>query len=79
MSEARDKIDVASRVCDEAHKFWTDATNALAGTVSVNGYGIFHDHHEFRRKLESARASLNDALNALDGVDWPTADDYDQC
>lgn len=78
MSDAKDKIDAASRACDEAHKSWAEAGNALAGTVSVNGYGIFHDRHEFRRKLESARSSLNDALKALEGVDWPTDADYDQ-
>lgn len=77
-TEAKDKIDAASRACDEAHKAWSDAASALAGTVSVNGYGIFHDRDEFRRKLESARANINDALNALNGVDWPADADYDQ-
>ena len=78
MSQSKDKIATASQACDEAHKSWSEATQALAGAVSVNGYGIFHDRQEFRRKMESARTSINDALKALEGVDWPTDADYDQ-
>lgn len=78
MSQAKDKIAAASQACDEAHKSWSEAAQALAGNTSVNGYGIFHDRHEFRRKMESARTCINDALKALEGVDWPTDADYDQ-
>lgn len=76
--QAKDKINAASEACDEAHKSWAGASSALAGDVEVNGYGIFHDQYALRRKLETARSSINDALAALDGIDWPTDADYDQ-
>jgi hypothetical protein len=74
----KEKIAAAEKGCQKAQAAWTDASAALAGRVSVNGYGIYHDASELRRKLLSAQSSIQEAIRALDEVEWPTNADYDQ-
>lgn len=71
------KIALAEKGCQEAQAAWSDASAALAGGVSVNGHGIYHDHFELRHKLQAAQASISKAMIALDEIDWPTNADYD--
>jgi len=76
--EAHVKISAAEVACGEVQEKWSAATQALAGSVSVNGFGIYHDRFALRSKLMDARANIDDALKALESVEWPTDADYDQ-
>ena len=75
---AKAKIDAAERGCQKAQTAWADASTALAGGVSVNGYGIYHDPSALRSKLLSAQSSIQSALKSLDAIEWPSNADYDQ-
>lgn len=76
--EASDKVNNAAAACSAAQASWSAAANALAGTVGVNGYGIFRERFELRDKLASAREHLDAALKTLDQINWPTEAEYDQ-
>jgi len=75
---AKEKIASAEKGCQKAQEAWADASAALAGGVSVNGYGIYHDRSELRYKLQAAQVSIGNAMKALDEIDWPTESDYNQ-
>ncbi len=77
-AEARAKIDAAARACDSAHKSWANAVQTLSGAISINGFGIFHDPQGVRAKFLTAKDQLQEALRALEGVDWPQDADYDR-
>lgn len=77
-TDALAKISAAEVECGEVQDKWNAATQALSGSVSINGYGIFHDRaYALRQKLEAAKASIHEALQILDGIDWPSEGDYD--
>lgn len=75
---AKEKIAAAEKGCQKVQAAWADASAALAGGVSVNGYGIYHDRFELRNKLQASQANINKAIKALDEIEWPTNADYDQ-
>lgn len=72
------KIAAAEKACNKVHASWTGAAKDLGGSVSQNGYGIFRDSYELRQKLLSAQEHINNALQGLAEIDWPTESDYDQ-
>lgn len=76
--EALNKVAEAERVCSKVQAAWAHAEAALAGGVSVNGYGIYHDRDALRRKLEDAQAHIAEALCTLNSVVLPSNADYDQ-
>lgn len=76
--EAHTKISAAEVACGLVQEKWGAAEQALSGSVSVNGFGIYHDRFSLRSKLLDARENINEALKALDAVEWPTDADYDQ-
>lgn len=43
----------------------------------VAAAGIYSDRFELRDKLTQARRSIDDALQAMDAIEWPTNADYD--
>jgi hypothetical protein len=45
--------------------------------VSTNGYGIHHAPYEWRDKLLQVQARIQESLQALDEIDWPTTAVYD--
>ena len=75
--EAHGKIAVAAKACARVQGDWVAADKALGGSVSMNGWGVYSDRFALRTKLELARNHINDALNALDVIDWPTNAEYD--
>lgn len=75
---AKVKIAAAEKGCQKVQAAWADASTALAGSVRVNGYGIFHAPSELRGKLLSAQASIQNALKSMDAIKWPSNADYDQ-
>lgn len=75
--EAQSKIAAAEKACSEVLAEWVAADRALGGTVGTNGFGIYSVRYELRGKLELARQHINEALKALDGIDWPTSAEYD--
>ncbi len=76
-SEAKAKIAKAANGCEKAHAAWRNAYLALGGSVRTNGYGIDHDPYELRAKLHTAQAHINEALQELAAIEWPTDADYD--
>lgn len=76
--EAKNKVATAETACSKAYEAWRAAVDALGSGISVNGLGIFRDPAELRAKLLDAHTHVQDALKALDGIDWPTDADYDQ-
>ena len=75
--EVKDKVAAAERGCARVQIAWVAAHRALDGSVSVNGYGIYSDRFELRDKLTQARQTIDDALQAMDAIEWPTNADYD--
>ena len=75
--EVKSKVAAAERGCERVRTAWVAAHHALHGSVSVNGYGIYSDRFELRNKLTQARRSIDDALQAMDAIEWPTNADYD--
>jgi hypothetical protein len=75
--EAMNKIAVAEKACAKVQTAWNAATDALAGGVAINGYGIYRDPYELRSKLEAAQHQINTALGALNDVAWPADAEYD--
>lgn len=76
--EAKAKISAAEKGCDKVHSAWNAAHEALAGGVSMNGSGIYHDQGDpLRRKLVEAQAQIKIALAGLDEIEWPEDADYD--
>lgn len=75
--EAEEKIAAAESGCAKAQHAWSAAAQALSGSVSTNGYGIYHDRFALRSKLEDARAHIQEGLDALDKIEWPTSAEYD--
>ncbi len=75
--EAKLKVNAAAETCAKVQASWVAADRALGGSVTTNGYGIYSDRFELRTKLELARQHINDALKAIDEIDWPTGDEYD--
>jgi hypothetical protein len=75
--EAKTKITAAEKGCSKVQAEWVAADKALGGSVSTNGYGIYSDRFELRDKLELARKHINEALMAMDSIDWPTNAEYD--
>lgn len=75
--EAVKKIAAAENECIEVQKHWTNAAQALGGTVITNGYGIYNDQFELRSKLLAAQNHINAALVTLAKIEWPTNNDYD--
>lgn len=76
--EARAKISAAEVACGEVQEKWKAATQALGGSMGVNGFGIYHNRFALKSKLLEAQARIGEALQALEAVDWPTNADYDQ-
>lgn len=77
--QAEQRLASAERGCRKAHDAWVKASTALGGSVPTNGFGIFHDRaYPLRQMLEAAQANITEALQALDGIEWPTNADYDQ-
>jgi len=76
-SEVEIKVAAAEKARREAQAAWSAAAEALSGSVSVNGYGIFRDRSQLRDKLLDARNHIDSTLGALDRTDWPTNTDYD--
>jgi hypothetical protein len=75
--EAQNRIASAETACAKVQASWVAADAALAGSVSVNGYGIYRDRFELRNKLELARSHIQEALKAMDEIEWPTNAEYD--
>ena len=75
---AQTKVLRAERIGTEAIKEWRLAFRSLDGDVALNGYGIIRDPDELRAKLLDARKHIEDALQHLAGVQWPTNADYDR-
>lgn len=76
--QAKDRVEAASKGCDKVQAAWSDATKALGGSVSTNGYGIYHDRFVLMNKLLAAQESIKSALQELNEIDWPSDADYDQ-
>lgn len=75
--EAKAKISAADKGCDKVQTAWNAAYEALAGGVSMNGCGIYHNQGiPLRRKLLEAQAQIKTALAELDAIDWPADADY---
>lgn len=53
------------------------ARNILNDTTVTNGYGIYRDPSDVKRKLELARQRIDDAIKTMDGTGWLSTDDYD--
>jgi hypothetical protein len=75
--EAKNKIAAAEKLIAMVDEHADNAFAALRCPSRVNGYGIYHDQFEVRAKLETAQYHIQEALNALEKVDWPTDADYD--
>ena len=75
--KARQKIHVASSACERAEDAWRAAVKRLNGSISLNGYGVHHDRYELAGKLFDARHHIQVALDALNEIEWPTNEDYD--
>lgn len=75
--EALDKIAAAETACAKVQAEWAAADKTLSGSVGTNGYGIYRDRSELRGKLELARQHINEALKAMDAIEWPTNAEYD--
>lgn len=75
--KAKNKVDAAITACSKVQAKWIAADKALSGSVTTNGYGIYSDRFELRNKLELARQHINEALTAMDEIDWPTNAEYD--
>jgi hypothetical protein len=76
--EAKAKISAAEKGCDKVQTAWNAAHEELAGGVSLNGCGIYHDQgYPLRRKLLAAQEQIKIALAELDAIDWPEDADYD--
>lgn len=73
---ARDKVSAATAACEQIQNSWTAAARALSGSVSTNGYGIYHDSHELRSKLCNARDEIDKALKAIAMLQVPTDAEY---
>lgn len=76
--ETQSKVDAAIKACNEVQASWNAAYSALGGNVKTNGFGIYSDRVELRNKLLIAQSQLATALQTIDGIDWPTSDDYDK-
>lgn len=77
-TEAEHKIAAAVKACAKVLEARRAAYTTLDGSVITNGYGIFHDHFAVRQMLEAARAHVQEALQALNDVDFPSDAEYDQ-
>ena len=75
--DAQDKIAAAATACEKVQAEWVAADKALGGSVGTNGYGIYRDRTELRSKLALARGHIDEALKAMDAIDWPTNAEYD--
>lgn len=75
--EAQAKVSAAIEGCDKVQALWVKADQALSGSVSTNGYGIYRDRFELKSKLQTAQNNIKEALLALDRIEWPTDADYD--
>ncbi|NHR07387.1 hypothetical protein HA052_19540 [Chromobacterium haemolyticum] len=57
--EAKAKISAGEKGGDKVHSAWNAAHEALAGGVSMNGSGIYHDQGDpLRRKLLETQAQI---------------------
>ena len=72
------KIDAAMAGCQKIQTQLTAARTALDSGGQCNEYGIFHDPSELRCKLLSAQTSIQNAMNKLNEIEWPTNPEYDQ-
>lgn len=75
--EAEIKIAAAEKACSKVQTEASAAFAALNRGLSVNGYGIYHDRFAVRNNLQEAKAHIQEALNALNDIDWPTNAEYD--
>ena len=75
--EAQRKIVKAAKGCEAAEKAWREVATAINGSISTNGYGVHHDSFQLRYKLLDAQKHIQEALKALDGIEWPNNADYD--
>lgn len=75
--QARQKVIAAEHGCQEVDAAWEAAFKALTGDVSVNWYGVYSDPASVRAKFATARDRINEALQALERVQWPSDADYD--
>lgn len=76
--EAEQKLNAAIKGCEKVQAAWNAAHAALGGSVSTNGYGIYHDDgRALRDKLHQAQEQIKIALTELREIDWPTEAEYD--
>lgn len=78
MDSAQQKINLASKACDQVIADVYSAHAALGRRMSVNGYGVLHDRRELAANLREAQTLVVSALQKLDAIEFPTAQDYDK-
>lgn len=76
--EAEARVVAAGKACDQVMAELRAADSVLSGSISVNGYGIFHDKFQVRAKLHEARKHIDEAMKLFEQVEFPTEADYDQ-
>ena len=74
---AKSKINNASKKAEEIQKILNKAYSCLNASLSINGYGIYHDISEVRSLIFDTQNELRKALEVVNSVDWPTNSDYD--
>lgn len=75
---SQNKVNAAIEACEHVQTYWNAAMNSLCGNLSTNGYGIYRDQFEVKNKLMFAKSSIEQALQTINAIDWPTNDDYNQ-
>jgi hypothetical protein len=71
-----EKIRRAAAATDTILEGCNAALQALNAPQWTNGAGVLSDPNMVRANLHRARAALDEAIEAMNGIDWPRERDY---
>jgi hypothetical protein len=71
-----EKIKRAAAVTDVVLEGCQQALQALQAPQWTNGAGVLTDPNMVRANLHRAQEAIDNALDAMNGVDWPREQDY---